>query len=63
MIIDDETVIIGSFNFSGSATESNDENLLIVHDASIAAQYLAEYEARFAEGEPPEEGEITCPVS
>ncbi|GAB4571493.1 MAG: phospholipase D-like domain-containing protein [Anaerolineae bacterium] len=54
IILDDSTVILGSFNFSGSATESNDENLLIIHDAGIAAQFLAEYEQRFAEGSPPE---------
>jgi phosphatidylserine/phosphatidylglycerophosphate/cardiolipin synthase-like enzyme len=60
IIIDDSTVVIGSFNFSGSATESNDENLVIIHDAGIAAQYLTEWRARFEEGHPPEEGDITC---
>ena len=54
IILDDETVIVGSFNFSGSATESNDENLVIIHDPVLAALYAQEFERRFAEGSPPE---------
>ncbi len=60
MILDDYTVIIGSFNFSGSATETNDENLVIIHDAGIAALYLQEYEQRLAESRTPQG--VTCPA-
>lgn len=42
-IIDDETVIFGSFNFSASATNNNDENMVVITDADFAAQYVAEY--------------------
>ncbi len=43
-IIDDETVILGSFNFTRSADEANDENVLIIHDPAVAASYLAEFQ-------------------
>ncbi|MFN8578083.1 MAG: phospholipase D-like domain-containing protein [Candidatus Sericytochromatia bacterium] len=43
MIIDDETVVTGSFNFSKSADEGNNENALIIKSASIAKQYIGEY--------------------
>lgn len=43
-VIDGKTVVTGSFNFSESADEKNDENLLIIEDPEIAKQYLAEFE-------------------
>ncbi|HLD19498.1 MAG TPA: phospholipase D-like domain-containing protein [Candidatus Nanoarchaeia archaeon] len=43
-IIDNETVITGSFNPSKNADERNDENLLIIHDKDIASIYLNEFE-------------------
>lgn len=43
-ILDEETVILGSHNFTESADESNDENLLILHDPGVAALYLEEFE-------------------
>lgn len=49
IIIDRQTVIFGSFNFTASANRSNDENLLIVHDAGFASQFIKEFEARWAE--------------
>lgn len=60
IILDDYTVVIGSFNFSGSATAANDENLVIIHDAGIAAQYLQEYERRLSESRTPQG--VTCPA-
>ena len=42
-IIDDKTVILGSFNFTASANEDNDENLMIVDDASLAQAFEAEF--------------------
>lgn len=49
IIVDQQTVIFGSFNFTASANRSNDENLLIVHDAGFAGQFIKEFEARWAE--------------
>lgn len=43
IIIDDMTVILGSYNFTASAEEDNDENLLIIHDAEVAALFVAEF--------------------
>jgi phosphatidylserine/phosphatidylglycerophosphate/cardiolipin synthase-like enzyme len=40
MIIDEETVITGSFNFTKAAEESNAENLLVIHSKELAAKYL-----------------------
>ena len=42
-IIDDKTVVLGSFNFSQNAETENDENLIIVDDPSLAAQFEAEF--------------------
>ena len=42
-IIDDETVVLGSYNFSANADESNDENLLVIHSADIAKDFVSEF--------------------
>lgn len=57
-IIDDTTVVTGSFNISTNATTSNDDNLLIIGDPSLAAQYRAEFERRWAEARRPTT--LTC---
>jgi phosphatidylserine/phosphatidylglycerophosphate/cardiolipin synthase-like enzyme len=57
-IVDDDTVLTGSFNFSANATDSNDENLLIIQDADLAAQFIAEFERRWAESNIPDD--ISC---
>ncbi len=44
VIIDDATVITGSFNFSNNAVESNDENLLIIQDTDLARLFLLEFQ-------------------
>jgi phosphatidylserine/phosphatidylglycerophosphate/cardiolipin synthase-like enzyme len=41
LIIDGSIVVAGSYNFSQSAETRNDENVLIIHNPEIAAQYLA----------------------
>jgi phosphatidylserine/phosphatidylglycerophosphate/cardiolipin synthase-like enzyme len=45
MVIDDETVITGSFNFTYAAQRDNAENLLILHDPALAARYLDNWKA------------------
>lgn len=40
MILDEETVITGSFNFTKAAEEKNAENLLIIKDKGLAQKYL-----------------------
>lgn len=44
IIIDRETVIFGSFNFSSSANTKNDENTLIIHDPTFASYFVEEFE-------------------
>lgn len=44
MIIDEETVITGSYNFSNNAEHSNNENTLIIKSAAVAKQYTKEFE-------------------
>lgn len=52
-IVDGRTVMLGSFNFSQNAENSNDENLLIVDDAELAAQFGAEFERVYAQAKNP----------
>jgi len=52
-IIDGTTVISGSFNVSNNATSANDENLIKITDPDLAAQYLAEFDRRWAEATVP----------
>jgi len=51
-VIDEKTVITGSFNFSKSADKSNDENLLIIEDPAIARAYLQEFERVYNQAKP-----------
>lgn len=49
IIIDDDTVITGSYNFSESAEKRNDENVLILEDATVTRQYREAFEALLPE--------------
>ena len=49
IVLDGRVVITGSYNFSASAEERNDENTLVIHSPEIAAKYLAEFERIYAE--------------
>lgn len=44
LIIDEAIVVTGSYNFTGAAENSNDENVLIIYSPEIAAQYLEEFQ-------------------
>lgn len=44
-IIDNSTVVTGSFNPTLSADTKNDENLLIIHDKKIANAFLREFDS------------------
>lgn len=43
LIVDRELVVFGSFNFSASANESNDENLVMVYDPAFAGYFVEEF--------------------
>lgn len=51
IIIDDRVVMTGSFNFTKNAEENNAENLLIIHDSSVAKRYNQNWEAHLAHSE------------
>lgn len=52
IVIDGETVITGSYNFSRSAAERNDENVLVITDAALAGMYLGEFERVYSLAKP-----------
>jgi phosphatidylserine/phosphatidylglycerophosphate/cardiolipin synthase-like enzyme len=52
IVIDGKIVITGSYNFSRSAEERNDENVLIIYNAQVAEEYLAEFERVSAKANP-----------
>jgi phosphatidylserine/phosphatidylglycerophosphate/cardiolipin synthase-like enzyme len=52
MIIDQQIVITGSYNFTNSAETRNDENLLILFNPDIAAQFMAEFQRVYAWAKP-----------
>jgi phosphatidylserine/phosphatidylglycerophosphate/cardiolipin synthase-like enzyme len=41
----------GSFNFTKAAEENNAENLLVIEDAKLAAQYAANWQRHLAHSE------------
>jgi len=50
-IIDEKIVITGSYNFSASAENTNDENVVIFFDQQIAMQYMDEFKRVLAEAQ------------
>jgi len=52
LIIDDQIVMFGSYNFSFFAETTNDENLIILHDPSMTAQFMEEFERIYAQATP-----------
>ena len=42
-IIDNRTVITGSMNPTGAGNKKNDENILIIHDKTVAEKYVEEF--------------------
>ena len=45
IVLDDETIITGSFNFTKQAEQSNAENLLIIRDPILAKGYAKNWQA------------------
>jgi len=52
MIIDGEVVVTGSFNYTYSAEHRNVENLLVIRDPAVAAQYVQHWRSRAIESRP-----------
>ncbi len=52
MVIDDQVVITGSFNFTHAAESFNAENLLIIHDRDLARKYSENWRVHAAHAKP-----------
>ncbi|MHB9108567.1 MAG: phospholipase D-like domain-containing protein [Armatimonadota bacterium] len=52
MVIDGETVITGSFNFTKAAEEGNAENLLVLQSAELAARYTENWQDHLTHSAP-----------
>jgi phosphatidylserine/phosphatidylglycerophosphate/cardiolipin synthase-like enzyme len=50
-IIDGKIIAFGSYNFSQSAEERNDENVIIVYNEAIAQEFLKEFERVWAQAQ------------
>ncbi|MFH1289777.1 MAG: phospholipase D-like domain-containing protein [Nanoarchaeota archaeon] len=46
-IIDEKIVILGSYNPTNNGNTRNDENILIIHDKSIAAEFMEEFKSLY----------------
>ncbi len=51
MIIDENIVILGSYNFTNSAEIKNDETLIVIYNEEIAAQFMDEFQRVYAQAQ------------
>ena len=61
IIVDGRFVITGSLNYSTSAEESNDENVIILDNPEIAHLYLQEFDRIWSLAANTEPGSVVCP--
>jgi len=61
IVVDERYVITGSLNFSTSADESNDENVIIIDNPEIARLYMQDFERVYSQGTDPDPAKVTCP--
>ncbi len=52
MLIDKKIVITGSYNFTASAEDHNDENVVILHSDWIASRYMEEFQRIYDQAQP-----------
>jgi len=60
IVVDNRYVITGSFNFSANATESNDENVIIIDNPQIASLYMQEFERIWNIATEPNTAKLLC---
>ena len=53
MVIDEQTVITGSYNFTNSAERSNDENTVLIDDAALAGAFMSEFTRVYQQAQSP----------
>jgi len=61
IVVDERFVITGSLNYSTSAEESNDENVIIIDNLDVARMYLQDFDRVWAQAVDPELGSVACP--
>jgi phosphatidylserine/phosphatidylglycerophosphate/cardiolipin synthase-like enzyme len=54
IIIDNHIVVTGSYNFTASASETNDENVVIIFNTDVAQKYMEEFQRVYAQSKAPE---------
>jgi len=47
-IVDDKTVLGGSYNYTANATKENDENLIVMRNSNIVSDYSTEFNAMWS---------------
>lgn len=60
IILDNRIVITGSLNFSSSADESNDENVIILDNPDIANLYLQDFDRIWSQAHDPDPAKFPC---
>jgi len=60
IVVDNRTLITGSFNFSNNATDNNDENVVIIDSPDIANLYTQEFDRVWALATDPNPANFTC---
>ena len=60
IIIDNSIVVTGSLNYSSHADDANEENVVILDNAEIAALYLQEFDKLWNQAHDVEAGTFTC---
>ncbi len=60
IILDGNTVITGSFNFTVSADKENDDNVIVIHSAAVAAQYEKEFQKIYGLAGEPDPSQVSC---
>jgi len=60
IIVDTSIVVTGSLNYSSNADESNEENVVILDNAEIAALYLQEFDKLWNQANDVAAGTFTC---
>ena len=60
IILDNSIVVTGSLNYSSSADEANEENVVILDNAEIATLYLQEFDKLWNQAHGVEAGTFTC---
>ncbi|MEZ4517305.1 MAG: phospholipase D-like domain-containing protein [Chloroflexota bacterium] len=60
VIVDNYVVITGSMNFSDSAADDNDENIVAISEPEVAHLYTQEFDRRWAEATDPHPEDMKC---